>query len=232
MSIYAIGDLHLSRAPEIQKPMDVFGPEWGDHDARLKENWLRLIGAEDTTILCGDISWGLKLQEALPDLEWIDALPGKKIITKGNHDLWWTSLSKIAGTGKSLTFLQNTAVLVGKTAICGTRGWICPGTEGFDAHDEKIYKREVLRLSLSLEQAENLGAEEIIVSLHYPPTNSRMQPSAFTEMLTQRGVSTCVYGHLHGQESFRHGLKGMYGGVDYHLVSLDYVNAKPLLIRP
>jgi predicted phosphohydrolase len=230
LSIFAIGDLHLSTDPRIEKPMDIFGEGWVDHAARLKKNWTEEITNDDTVIICGDISWGLKLDEALADFRWIESLPGHKVITKGNHDLWWTSKSKLNGISEGITFVQNDCCMVGKTAICGTRGWICPGTEGFDEHDEKIYKREILRLRMSLDDARAHGAETIIASLHYPPTNDKFDPSGFTEVLSEYGVKTCVYGHLHGADVWGNGYKGILNGVEYRLVSLDFVGARPVKI--
>ena len=232
MSVYAIGDVHLSLDERIEKPMDVFGPRWANHAERLRENWLDIIGEEDLVIICGDISWGLRLDEAMADLMFIDALPGTKIITKGNHDLWWNSVSKLNKISDRMTFLQNKSFLMEDgTAICGTRGWICPGTDGFDSHDQKIYDREILRLRMSLDDAVSQGAKEIIAALHYPPSNDKFEASGFTETLEEYGVKTCVYGHLHSKEAFKNGYKGICNGVDYKLVSLDYVEAKPVLIR-
>lgn len=231
MAIFAIGDLHLSLDERIEKPMDVFGISWADHDERLYANWIETVGPGDTVIICGDISWGLKLDEAMADLRFIEALPGKKIITKGNHDLWWGSVSKLNAISDDLVFLQNTAyVMDDGVAICGTRGWICPGTDGFDAHDQKIYERELMRLEMSIKDAIAGGATTLIVSLHYPPSNDKFQESGFTDMLTKYGVKTCVYGHLHGREAFKNGYKGSWNGVEYKLVSLDYVDATPIKI--
>ena len=231
MNIFAIGDVHLSLDERIQKPMDVFGPRWENHAERLRENWLQTVGEDDLVIICGDISWGLRLEEAMADLLFLDSLPGEKIITKGNHDLWWNSVSKLNQISEGMTFLQNKAyMLPDGRAICGTRGWICPGTDGFDSHDQKIYEREILRLKLSLDDAVNQGAKGIIASLHYPPSNDKFQPSGFTDTLEEYGVKTCVYGHLHGKDAFKNGYKGVWNGVEYKLVSLDYIEAKPLKI--
>ena len=230
MAIYAIGDLHLSLDPRIEKPMDVFGPSWRNHSERLEENWRSVVTEDDLVIICGDISWGLRLEEAMADLDFVANLPGTKVLTKGNHDLWWAAISKLNAIDPRLIFLQNTAYRWKDVAICGTRGWICPGTDGFDDHDQKIYDRELLRLGMSLDAAEKTGAKTIIASLHYPPSNDKHQESGFTEMLAGRGVKTCVYGHLHGREAFKNGYKGIWNGVEYKLVSLDYINAMPVKI--
>lgn len=230
MKVFAIGDLHLSFDERIEKPMDVFGPRWINHHQRVKENWEKIVQAEDMVILPGDISWGLRLDEAMEDLAWIHQLPGRKIIVKGNHDLWWSSITKLNKLYGNITFLQNHCYLAGNVAVCGTRGWICPGTDGFDEHDQKIYERELMRLRFSLEEGAKSGAEIMIAALHFPPTNDKIQGSGFTKLLTQYHVRTCVYGHLHGKDAFKNGINGILDGVEYRLVSLDYLEGKPQLI--
>ena len=246
MKIFAIGDLHLSFDKRVEKPMDIFGEQWAGHAERLKENWLKTVSEDDTVIICGDISWGIRLEEAEADFEWIRALPGKKLLFKGNHDLWWPSaakLNKLYGDEKMI-FVQNGAVLVGggetgnaetsnaagsrkKIAVCGSRGWICPGSDGFTEEDERIYRRELLRLEMSLKEGEALMADEIVAALHFPPTNDKHQASEFTRLLSRYGVKVCVYGHLHGGDAFKNGPKGIFNGVRYELVSLDYLEASP-----
>ena len=232
MKIFAIADPHLSFDERIKKPMDIFGCRWESHDQKLKKNWEELITEDDLCIIAGDISWGLKLDEAMADLEWISNLPGKKIITKGNHDLWWTSTGKLNRLFDNMFFLQSHALEIDEhTAICGTRGWICPGTEDFSDHDRKIYRREVLRLEMGLKEAKAMGKEDIIAVLHYPPTNDRFKASEFTELMREYKVKTCIYGHLHGKEAFSRGISGEFQNVDYNLVSLDYLNCRPVQIR-
>lgn len=232
MKIHAIGDLHLSFGDMVEKPMDIFGGQWIGHTEKLYNGWHHVVNQGDLVIVCGDISWGLRQEEALDDLEWVRKLPGRKVFFKGNHDLWWTStgkLNKLYDDG-SMDFVQNRCVLAGEKneiAICGSRGWICPGTEGFTAHDRKIYERELLRLKMSLEDGKKSGAKTLIGVLHFPPTNDKMQGSGFTELFTQYGVKTCVYGHLHGKEGFKNGIKGVYNVVEYKLVSLDYLDGVP-----
>ncbi len=233
MRIFAIGDLHLSFGYGVEKPMDIFGDLWQDHTFRLEKLWKETVSQEDIVIICGDISWGLRLNEAEADFRWIKSLPGKKVIFKGNHDLWWQSagrLNRLYGD-ENMVFVQNTSytACIGgkKIAICGSRGWVCPGEEIFTDDDKKIYKRELGRLKLSLEDGRKNRADQIIGVLHFPPTNDKMQPSGFTELMTEYGVTTCVYGHLHGQEAFKKGLKGIFNGVRYELVSLDYLKARP-----
>lgn len=231
MSIYAIADLHLSFSPEVEKPMDLFGNAWRNHAERLKQNWLELIKTEDTVIIPGDISWGLRISEAIPDLDWIDALPGKKVIFKGNHDLWWQSISKLNDMYESIHFVQNTAYEVEGYYICGSRGWIGPGHDDFKPSDEKIYNRELMRIKMSLDDAKRQGAEKIIGVLHYPPSAGNTAGSSITDMFTEAGAEQVIYGHLHGLDSHRCGLKGRYNGVEYKLVALDYLNCRPLLIK-
>ena len=234
MSIFAIGDLHLSFDERISKPMDIFGSRWENHAERLKQNWEENIGKDDTVLVCGDISWGLRLEEAMADFKWIESLPGRKIITKGNHDLWWGSIKRLNDISEKLRFLQNDAALIfdgdKNISICGTRGWICPGTDGFDEHDEKIFNRELIRLEMSLEDAKRHEPDVIIAMLHYPPCNDKFQPSEFTKMLSSYGVKTCIYGHLHGKDAFKNGFQGILNGVEYKLVSLDYIEANPIKI--
>lgn len=232
MKIFAIGDPHLSFDERIEKPMDVFGAGWKDHSGRLKEKWEAVVSPDDIVLILGDISWGLRLDEAMADLTWIHELPGKKVITKGNHDLWWVSTNKLNTLFDDVTFLQNHCYMVNDgLAICGTRGWICPGTQGFDDHDNKIYEREQLRLRMSLDDARAHSAEEIICCLHYPPTNDKFQSSGFTQLMTEYKVKQCLYGHLHGKDAFKNGFQGQWNGTRYRLVSLDYVGCEPQLVK-
>ena len=231
MKLFAIGDLHLSFDERIEKPMDIFGSRWKNHYVKLEEHWRELVSEDDTVIIPGDISWGLRLDEALADLEWVNNLPGKKILTKGNHDLWWMGVGKLNRLHDDMFFLQNTSVETSPGVyVCGSRGWICPGTEEFGEHDEKIYKRELLRLEFSLKEAQKHNPPAIIAALHYPPTNDKMQGSGFTDLRERYGVKTCIYGHLHGKEAFKNGMQGVFNGVEYRLVSLDYLECTPKLI--
>lgn len=231
MSIYAIGDLHLSMDPKIDKPMDIYGGIWVDHARKVKENCEKKITDNDTLIIAGDISWALKLPDAMADLEWISKLPGKKVCFKGNHDLWWSGIKKLNTLFDDITFMQNDVYMVEKIAICGTRGWICPGTDGFDASDEKIYKRELLRLEASLKAAIAADAQEIIGVMHYSPTNDKKQLSGFTDLFEKYGVKEVVFGHLHGYDAERNKEPFNLNGVTYRLVSLDGIDADPVKLR-
>ncbi len=233
MSIYAIGDTHLSLNKEVEKPMDIFGPEWENHAERLKKEWEENITVEDVVIICGDISWALKLPEAMADLDFIHDLPGGKVLLKGNHDLWWTSIARLNKLYEDLHFIQNDFYAVEGVAICGSRGWVCPGSEDFSSHDRRIYEREIARMRMSLEAAElaGFGKEQegiIIGAMHFPPTNDSLEASGFTELFQEFGVKTVVYGHLHNGENHKKGLQGTYKGVEYKLVAFDYLKGKPV----
>jgi len=223
VALYAIGDLHLSLS--VDKPMDIFGEAWVRHEEKIKESWLESVSAEDTVLIPGDISWATAFDEAKIDLEWINQLPGNKVLLRGNHDYWWTSLKKMKEAFPDLEFLQNNFYEYDTHVICGTRGWNCPNKTNFDEHDEKIYKRELIRLKLSLDSAKKLG-KPIIVMTHYPPTNDSFEPSGFTEIYESYGVDQVIYGHLHTEVSFKSGLQGMHNGVLYQLVSSDYLGFK------
>ena len=223
MSIFAIGDPHLSFSDKVDKPMDIFGEEWTDHGEKIKKSWLAKVSPGDTVVIAGDISWGLKLEEAMADLEWIDALPGRKVMLKGNHDLWWAGINKLNSLFDDMFFLQNTCYEADEAIICGTRGWVCPGSDEFTEADKKIYDRELLRLEFSLE-AGRLAAgdeKEIIAFTHYPPTNDKKQPSGFTELFEKYGVKHAYYGHLHRKATFKRGITGNLNGVNYELISAD-----------
>ncbi|NLA46236.1 MAG: hypothetical protein GX866_01685, partial [Firmicutes bacterium] len=227
MAIWAIADLHLSH--DRAKPMDIFGPCWENHAEKIAANWRRLVGGDDLVIVAGDISWAMQLSEAAADLNWIASLPGRKLLLRGNHDYWWSSISKVrAALPPGMAALQNDHYVFEDWAICGSRGWICPGEEGFDSeHDEKIYRREIGRLELSLESARLAGRERIVAALHYPPFNRQGSPSGFTELLERYGVSYCVYGHIHDEGRDRL-FQGERGGVNYIFVAADGVDFTPV----
>ena len=211
MKIYAIGDLHLSGKPP-SKPMEIFGKHWADHAAKVAANWHQLISSDDTVIICGDTSWAMDLQDALTDLNWIAALPGRKIILRGNHDYWWSSLKKM------------------QTAICGSRGWLLPSSDNFNADDAAIYRREGLRLEASLEAARQAGYSDIIAALHYPPLYDAANESVFAELLERYGVRHCVFGHIHGSDASMV-FEGIRNGITYKLVSCDTQGFIPQLVK-
>lgn len=229
MAIFAIGDLHLSQ--EQDKPMDIFGSEWESHAIKIKENWDRVVGEDDLVIVAGDISWAMHLAEAIPDLQWLAELKGTKLLIKGNHDYWWNSIGKVRSQlPLSLYALQNDHFPWDNRVVCGTRGWICPGEEGFDnEHDQKLYLREVQRLQLSLESSSRDSFSDIIVALHFPPYNRKGQPSAFTRLLERYKVKICVFGHIHdsGRDYI---FQGNRNGVEYRFVAADGIDFTPLLL--
>ncbi len=232
MSIYAIGDLHLSG--DGSKPMDVFGDQWANHKNQIEKNWLKKITEEDAVLIPGDLSWAMKFSEVEADLAWIDRLPGQKFIIRGNHDYWWSSISKMNDRYETLFFIQNNAFMYKDVVIAGSRGWISPNERSFTDQDQKIYLREYERLKRSLHAAikkkENLE-QKLIVLLHYPPTNDQKEPSLFTEVFEEFKVDYVVYGHLHGEESFNASYIGKVLDTEYILASSDYINFDPILIR-
>jgi uncharacterized protein len=227
MAIFAIGDLHLSHGRD--KPMDIFGPDWANHTEKIREGWESVVGDDDLVIIPGDISWAMQLTEALPDLQWLAALKGTKLLVRGNHDYWWSSIGKVRSMlPPSIHALQNDHFAWGKWTICGTRGWLCPGEEGFDNEkDQKLYLREVQRLQFSLESTGGRQDLKIIAALHFPPFNRKGQPSAFTALLEQFAVRICVYGHIHDQGR-EYIFQGRRNGVDYRFVASDGVDFTPL----
>ncbi|MGL4772695.1 MAG: metallophosphoesterase [Clostridium sp.] len=227
MALYAISDLHL--AFNAEKPMDIFGEHWSKHDEKIKYNWINKINDDDMVLIAGDISWAMKADESKEDLDWINSLPGKKIISKGNHDYWWGSISKLNKMYENTKFLQNNFYSYGEYAICGTRGWLCPGSERFEEEDMKIYLREGIRLKLSLDAAKKAGYEKFIVMLHYPPTNEKFEESQFTEILREYGVEKAIYGHLHGKALGRV-INGEFKGVEYLMTACDFIDFDPVKI--
>ena len=225
MALYTISDLHLGF--NVEKPMDIFGDKWKNHCDKIKENWLSKVKEEDTVLIAGDISWSLKEQDSKYDLDWINELPGKKVISKGNHDYWWGSISKLNKMYENTKFLQNNYYEYKDYAICGTRGWICPGGDKYTTKDRKIYDREQIRLKLSLDAAKKNGFEKSIVMLHYPPTNDVFEESEFIKIIKEYKVKKVIYGHLHGPVLLGKVLNGYVDEVEYILTSADYLDFDP-----
>lgn len=236
MSVYAIADLHLSLAPDVDKPMDIYGPRWYDHVNRLERIWKNQITDEDTVIIVGDISWALKLDDAKYDLDWIAALPGYKVIYKGNHDLWWNGITKLNKMYDNITFVQNDCFVTEGFVVCGTRGWITPDNEDFTEADEKIYKRELMRMEASLKigkarlsEADN--KKEMVAVMHFPPVSKPASYSGFQQLFEDYGIKRVFYGHIHGEDGFKNTIRGVHHGIEFNLISLDYLNCKPLEIK-
>lgn len=231
MKIYAISDLHLSI--NSNKPMNVFGPVWDNYLEEIRQSWEQ-VKDDDLVLISGDLSWAMKMTDALPDLEYISKLGnGTKIVIKGNHDYWWSSISKLrAELPFKMHALQNDAVKFGDYIICGTRGWTVPEQNHKTPDDEKIYNREVLRLELSLQEAKRLQTnnEKIIVMMHYPPFNSKIEDSDFTKMLERYEISTVVYGHLHSYDK-KQQLITYKNNIKYYLTSCDLIGNKLIEIK-
>lgn len=236
MSIFAISDLHLGLG--VDKPMDVFGSHWDNHIESIRHNWIENIGSEDTVLIPGDISWGMNTDEAKPDFEFLESLPGTKILSKGNHDYWWSTVNKIEkyfaeNDFKSLKVLKNNSFATQEGwIICGTRGWLLPCDINYKSTDEKILNRELGRLKISLDSSKKSSRnnEGIIAVFHYPPLLSGCKDTVFTGMIEKYGVSECIFGHVHkgGSEKC---FEGVYNGVKYHNASADKIAFNPLRIK-
>ena len=238
MSLFVIADLHLSAS--VNKSMTAFGKRWDNYTQRIKANWERLVSSDDTVIIPGDISWGINLSESLEDFKFIDSLPGKKIILKGNHDLWWDTLTKINkffedNSIKTISLLQNNAFICENVIVCGSRGWFIDekaqktvGTPNYS----KIISREVIRLRLSLDEAMKLKKanpdHEVIAFLHFPPVFGNFICDEIISVLLEYGVKKCYFGHIHDQfvkcGSFE------YNSIQMKLISADYLEFIPLKI--
>lgn len=220
MALYAIGDTHLSLS--CNKPMDVFGGNWENYVEKLLEGF-SVVEPEDTVVLCGDLSWGMSLEQAEADFAFLDRLPGRKLLMKGNHDYWWTTAAKMnrffAEKGfHSFSLLHNNCHFYGDVALCGTRGWF------FEENgDPKVFNRELIRLETSLKAA---GEKEKLCFLHYPPRYQGYICQEIVDLLEKYQVSACYYGHLHGG-SHRLAMEGKFNSVEYHLVAADYLDFKP-----
>lgn len=224
--IYALADLHLDYTEE--KSMEVFGDAWDNYQEKIFTNWKNIIKDEDTVLIPGDISWAMDIKEARIDLEKIDNLPGRKIMMKGNHDYWRSSLNKLNQLGfANIDFLQNNSFEVEDYLICGTRGWISRDSRDFTDHDEKIYKRELLRFENSIKSL--ISEKKLIINLHYPPINADGTLNDFFKLAKEYKAHTVIYGHLHGN-GHRLIKEGKFEGVNLVCVASDYVNFSPVRI--
>jgi predicted phosphohydrolase len=231
MRVFAIGDLHLESG--TGKRMDIFGEQWRNHEQKIFDSWERTGREDDLLLLVGDTSWAMKFEQALPDLERIGRMKGRKVIIKGNHDYWWQSQAKMKrALPPSIEILQASSIIINRVAIAGTRGWACPNDSYFEESDEKIYLREVERLRLALASLGGRRSEfdHLIVALHYPPVNQKHEPSGFSELIDRYEADVCVYGHLHG-EDILNGLTGLRNSTKYYLVSADSINFSPAEIK-
>lgn len=228
MALYTISDVHLSKS--VNKPMDVFGHLWEDYENRLTLGFGKL-SENDVTVIQGDVSWAMAMKDALLDFKLIDSWPGRKIISKGNHDYWWDTATKIkrffSENGiTTIEILHNNAFSVGDFAICGTRGWFYEEENG---NSRKIYDREIGRLRRSLEEGVKLSGKHLLCFLHYPPICSGYECDEITDMLSEFGVESCFYGHLHGY-GHKSAFEGVHKNVSYKLVSADFLSFEPYFI--
>jgi len=227
MRLFAIADPHLSRADP--KPMTIFGPGWEGHPDAFFEGWRSVVADDDVVLVPGDLSWAMRFEDALVDLRAIADLPGRKVLLRGNHDYWWPSISKLRrGLPEGMYAVQNDAIALDGVVVAGTRGWVCPGSRGYTEQDEKIYRREVERLALSLRAAERLEGAYRAVMLHFPPTNARLEPSEFTRLLLDAAPDALVFGHVHGEPE---GILERLDAIDVHFVAADALGFVPRLIH-
>lgn len=232
MALYTIADLHLACA--VNKPMDIFGGKWQNYMQKIETHWRAVVRPEDLVVIGGDLSWGIDFKQSLADFQYLARLPGRKIVLKGNHDLWWNTVKKMKAflqeNGlENIEFLHNNCFLYEKTALCGTRGWFFE--EDFkESHDEKIFRRELIRLETSLKAGQAANPDEIYCFLHYPPIYANFRCGEIIELMRRYGVTRCIYGHLHS-DSLRWAVTGPNEGIDFTLVSGDYVDFTPVLLK-
>ena len=238
MSVYVMADLHLCTDNE-SKSMEVFGNRWKDYKNRIQTNWNKLVAPEDTVIIPGDISWALTLQDAISDLKFIDSLNGKKIIMKGNHDFWWSSVTKMNAlfselSISSISILNNNALEVEDYIITGSRGWfIDPSvqTKSVNADFEKVNNRELIRLKIGLEAAQKMKEEtgkEIIAFFHFPLVWGEFKNEGIINLLNEYEIKRCYFGHIHGNYTANGSFE--VNGIKMHLISADYINFVPYYI--
>lgn len=226
MSLFAIADTHLSFGTD--KPMDTFNG-WNNYTQRLEKNWNNLVGKDDYVIIAGDISWAMNFEQLVPDFRFLNSLNGKKIIGKGNHDYWWNTVTKMnkfleENEFDTISFLYNNAYDFDGFSVCGSRGWFFDSDE---AHDEKVLNREIMRLQMSIDCANN---EEKIVFLHYPPVTTNEKCDEILQTLKANGIKKCYYGHLHGMAA-KFSVDGKVDDIDFKLISADRLNFTPYLIN-
>lgn len=226
MKVYAISDLHLSI--NNPKPMDIFGGAWENYLQDITDDWAKKVSDDDVVLIAGDISWAMTLAAAQPDLAFIGELRGHKVILRGNHDYWWKTISGVRQSlSRGCYAVQNDVVRIGSLLVCGTRGWATPEGKISSDEDKKIYDREVIRLGLSLQQAakQRKEGDKVVVMLHYPPFNSRLEPTPFTRQIAEFAPDAVVYGHLHGKAK-RVTPHLVMDGISYYLTSCDLVDNK------
>ena len=223
MKVFCISDLHLSLT--CDKPMNIFGPTWEGYWDKIAQDWQNKATDDDIVLIAGDISWAMKLEDAVCDIKEINKLPGKKIFIRGNHDYWWKSLSAIRNAfPENCYVIQNDSLKIGNFVFCGTRGWTIPENDNISDEDKKMLNREQQRVILSLKSAKQKmqDGDKLICMIHYPPFNSKLENSSFTNIMEEYGVHKCVYGHIHGENS--RGIKLLVkNNIEYYLTSCDKV---------
>jgi len=223
MKIFAISDLHLSTVDP--KPMDIFGGNWDDYWQKIEQDWQQKVSDDDIVLIPGDTSWAMHISDALPDLQLISKLKGKKVLLRGNHDYWWNTIGKVRDSlPEGMYAVQNDCLRFGKYLICGSRGWTCPDKGELNEQDKKIYFREAERLKLSFEQMSKMrqDGDVVVCMMHFPPFNVRREDSEYTKLLIRYNVDTVVYGHLHGKDC-RADLIVEKFGIKFYLTSTDLV---------
>lgn len=231
MSLYAIADLHLSLSVGENKRMSVF-PDWEDYVSKIEKNWNNIVNFKDTVIVAGDLSWAVNLESAFEDFDFLNNLYGKKVLIKGNHDYWWSSKNKInnylmENKFSTISIVHNSTINVENFAICGTRGWLL---EPKEKKDLKILSREVCRLEESIKLGKKTGLEPIVF-LHYPPVYDSFECKEIIDVLIRNKIKKCYYGHLHGKQFTRKAKVGIYRGINFKLISADYLNFTPVLVE-
>lgn len=226
MNVYAVSDLHMSGASN--KPMNIFGDGWEGHIQKIKDSWNSLVNDDDVVLIAGDISWAMKLDEAITDISSLASLKGKKVFCRGNHDYWWNGITRLRERtpDDSFIFLQNDCVKIENVIIAGSRGWTCPGSADYSAQDFKLYQRESVRFSLAFDKAEKLRQEGdlLFAMIHYPPFNMKKEPNAFTSLFEKNKVDKVIFGHVHGAVYCP--LFTEINGINYYLTSCDKLGFK------
>lgn len=231
MKVFAVSDLHLPGGQD--KPMDVFGGNWTGHLEKIKADWRERVAEEDVVLIAGDISWAMTLDSALPDLQELADLPGKKVFIRGNHDYWWSGITALrrSAPDESFYFLQNDCVRFDGFVICGSRGWACPGSADFSESDRKIYEREGERFRLAFGCVQKLrqGGDKLVCMIHYPPFNAKKEDTVYTELFEKYGADKVVYGHLHANAG-AYPIRFARGGIEYVLSSCDILGFRLIQI--
>lgn len=239
MSLYSIADLHLSGS--VDKPMDIFGHRWQSYTEKIEKRWRAIVSDDDTVIIPGDISWAMTLDEALEDLKFIDSLPGKKYLGKGNHDFWWSTLTKMNAfleehNIKSIGFLYNNSIETEDYIVAGSRGWYVEEKLQNTLNDtdyEKIVAREDQRLRISLSEAKKLSdtsGKKILVYMHFPPVFKSFICDTLVNTLKEYGITNCYYGHIHGTYNIPR--TRVYDGISFTIISADYLDFIPMITLP